>query len=87
MPEDRFILHNGNLTLSSLKEEDRGMYECQASNKAATVSTDTELMIENVPPRAPYNLVATSTPNTVTLQWAPATSMPSFTNPTEWSSE
>lgn len=87
LPEGRYVLHGGNLTLSSLKEEDRGMYQCSASNEAATVTTETELMIENVPPRAPYNLVASSTSDSVTLRWAPASSMPTFTNPTEWSSE
>lgn len=83
LPEDRSVVHNGSLTLNSLKEEDGGVYECRATNEAATVTTDTELMIENVPPRAPYNLVATSTDNSVTLEWAPATSMPSFTNLTK----
>ncbi|XP_077292450.1 borderless isoform X2 [Arctopsyche grandis] len=85
LPEGRYVLQGGNLTLSSLKEEDRGMYQCSASNEAATVTTETELMIENVPPRAPYNLVASSTSDSVTLRWAPASSMPTFTNPTEWS--
>lgn len=42
-----------------------------ASNEAATVVADAELMVLNVPPRAPYNLSANSSKNAITLTWVP----------------
>lgn len=47
------------------------MYQCAASNEAATIVADAELMVLNVPPRAPYNLSANSGKNSVTLTWIP----------------
>ncbi|PSN47234.1 Protein borderless [Blattella germanica] len=76
LPLDRITIHNGNLTIENLKDSDRGLYQCVASNEAATISSDTELMIDNVAPRAPYNLSATSTENSVTLTWVPGFTRP-----------
>lgn len=47
------------------------MYVCTASNEAAAVSAETELLIENVPPRAPYDLVARPGVDSVHLSWMP----------------
>lgn len=76
LPLDRVKMQNGNLTIRNLKDSDRGLYQCIASNEAATISSDTEIMIDNVAPRAPYNLSATSTENSVTLTWVPGFERP-----------
>ncbi|XP_012222362.1 protein borderless isoform X2 [Linepithema humile] len=68
---DRIIVTGGNLTIERIQEHDRGLYQCAASNEAATVVADAELMVLNVPPRAPYNLSANSSKNAVTLTWIP----------------
>lgn len=47
------------------------MYECSATNEAATITAETELMIENVVPRPPYNLTANSTETSITIRWQP----------------
>jgi hypothetical protein len=69
-------MQNGNLTIKNLRDSDRGLYQCVASNEAATISSDTEIMIDNVAPRAPYNLSATSNENSVTLAWVPGFERP-----------
>ncbi|XP_013174984.1 PREDICTED: protein turtle-like [Papilio xuthus] len=71
LPEERHSLRDGNLTISELSEEDRGVYVCTASNEAADVVAETELLIENVPPRAPYNLTARPASRTIHLSWVP----------------
>ncbi|XP_029043005.1 protein borderless isoform X2 [Osmia bicornis bicornis] len=68
---NRTLVIGGNLTIDRIQEQDRGLYQCAASNEAATVVADTELMVLNVPPRAPYNLSANSSNNAVTLTWVP----------------
>lgn len=68
---DRTLISGGNLTIERIQEDDRGLYQCAASNEAATVVADAELMVLNVAPRAPYNLSANSTKNAVTLRWVP----------------
>lgn len=71
LPADRFSLSGGNLTITGLVESDRGMYECSATNEAATITAEAELMIENIAPRAPYNLTANSTETCITIRWQP----------------
>ncbi|XP_050669688.1 protein borderless [Leptidea sinapis] len=71
LPEGRHSLEDGNLTLVDIAEEDRGVYECTASNEAAAARALTELMIENVPPRAPYNLTARPGVSDIHLTWLP----------------
>ncbi|XP_015601580.1 protein borderless isoform X2 [Cephus cinctus] len=71
LPPNRTAISGGNLTIERIQEQDRGIYQCSASNEAATVVADAELMVLNAPPRAPYNLNANSTKNTVTLTWMP----------------
>ncbi|XP_076238874.1 borderless isoform X2 [Calliopsis andreniformis] len=92
VPLDRAIIIGGNLTIDRIQEQDRGLYQCAASNEAATVVADTELMVLNVPPRAPYNLSANSSNNAVTLTWVPGYVRPKMeysvwyrpTDTTEW---
>ncbi|KAG7213398.1 hypothetical protein KM043_002684 [Ampulex compressa] len=89
---NRSIIIGGNLTIDRIQEQDRGLYQCAASNEAATVVADTELMVLNVPPRAPYNLSANSSNNAVTLTWVPGYVRPKMeysvwyrpTDTTEW---
>lgn len=71
LPPDRTTITGGNLTIERIQEDDRGLYQCAASNEAATVVADAELMVLNVAPRAPYNLSANSSKNTVVLRWVP----------------
>ncbi|KAJ2942516.1 hypothetical protein O0L34_g1980 [Tuta absoluta] len=71
LPVGRHSLDGGNLTIADISEEDRGVYVCTASNAASSASVETELLIENVPPRAPYNLTARATDTTIHLSWIP----------------
>ncbi|EEB15044.1 neuronal cell adhesion molecule, putative [Pediculus humanus corporis] len=59
----------GNLTLMDLQEEDRGVYQCIASNAVTSIFAETEVMIENTAPRAPYNIQTDSTIDTITVKW------------------
>ncbi|XP_076655189.1 borderless isoform X2 [Halictus rubicundus] len=60
-----------NLTIDKIESQDRGLYQCAATNEAATVVVDAELMVVNHPPRAPYNLSANTSKNAITLTWVP----------------
>ncbi|XP_040167442.1 protein borderless [Anopheles arabiensis] len=71
LPYGRFSVNGGNITIEDIVESDRGIYGCQATNEAATVTADAEIMIENVSPRAPYNLTGNSTDTSITIRWAP----------------
>uniref|UniRef100_A0A0K8WJZ6 Protein turtle n=1 Tax=Bactrocera latifrons TaxID=174628 RepID=A0A0K8WJZ6_BACLA len=71
LPDERHSVNAGNLIISNLVETDRGMYECSATNEAATITAETELMIENIAPRPPYNLTANSTETAITVRWQP----------------
>lgn len=71
LPHDRAAIKEGSLIIANLIETDRGLYECIATNEAATISTETELMIENLSPRPPYNLTANSTESSITIKWQP----------------
>lgn len=92
VPPDRTLMIGGNLTIDRIQVQDRGLYQCAASNEAATVVADAELMVLNVPPRAPYNLSANSSNNAVTLTWTPGYVRPKMehsvwyrpTDTTEW---
>lgn len=64
----------GNLTLTNIQEGDRGLYQCVASNEAATITSETELMVENALPRAPHDLTAESTLTSITVRWLPGSS-------------
>lgn len=76
LPEGRFTFNGGNITIEDIHQEDQGLYQCSASNEAATITTEAELMVESVSPRAPYNLTANSTQSTVTLKWIAGFSRP-----------
>ncbi|KAL1506833.1 hypothetical protein ABEB36_006123 [Hypothenemus hampei] len=69
LPVGRYTINEGNLTITDVQEEDRGIYQCTATNKAATVTAETELLVENIPSSAPYNLSAVSSTNSVHLTW------------------
>ncbi|XP_071454902.1 protein borderless isoform X3 [Hetaerina americana] len=71
IPHARSSISGGNLTIVNIQKEDRGFYQCVASNEASTITAEAELMIENVAPRAPYNLTANSTLTTISLRWVP----------------
>lgn len=47
-----------------------------ASNGAATISVETELVLENTAPRPPFNLRAVSSTTSVTLTWLPGLERP-----------
>lgn len=69
LPIGRYSIKEGNLTIINIQEEDRGLYQCSATNEAATISTETELIVENVEPRAPYNLTTETTSTSVHIAW------------------
>ncbi|XP_062527577.1 protein borderless [Bombyx mori] len=71
LPDGRHSVDEGNLTVVDVAEEDRGVYVCTVSNEAASVSVETELLVENVPPRAPYNLTAAPSNDSIHLTWVP----------------
>ncbi|XP_066245868.1 protein borderless isoform X2 [Euwallacea similis] len=69
LPLGRYVINEGNLTITDIEAEDRGIFQCSATNKAATVTAETELLVENIPSGAPYNLTAVSSANSVHLTW------------------
>uniref|UniRef100_U5ETE2 Putative neuronal cell adhesion molecule n=1 Tax=Corethrella appendiculata TaxID=1370023 RepID=U5ETE2_9DIPT len=71
LPLGRYQMDVGNFTLENVQESDRGIFSCLATNEAATIYADAEVMIENVSPRAPYNLTGNSSDTAITLRWAP----------------
>lgn len=71
LPFGRVSIEGINFSIETINETDRGIYECVATNEAATITVDTELLIENVAPRPPYNLTANSTDTAITLHWQP----------------
>lgn len=48
--DGRVKLEGGNLTITSLRKEDHGRYECQAENEVKTIVVGTDLIIQsNIP--------------------------------------
>lgn len=41
----RYTINENNLTVTEIEEGDRGIYQCSATNKAATVTAETELLV------------------------------------------
>ncbi|KAG5877032.1 hypothetical protein JTB14_005254 [Gonioctena quinquepunctata] len=69
LPMGRYSIKDGNLTIVDIQSEDKGIYQCSATNKAATITAETELLVENIPSSAPYNLTAVSSTASVHLNW------------------
>lgn len=69
LPHGRYRLDGGNLTLENITADDRGVYICAAINEAARIETEAELMIETYSPKAPSNLTANSTKDSITVYW------------------
>jgi immunoglobulin superfamily member 9B len=53
-----------------------GVYTCSAVNEAARIETDAEVMIETFSPKAPSNLTAKSTKESITIRWVQNTIQP-----------
>lgn len=62
-------MDGGNLTIENIIAEDRGVYVCNASNEAASIEADAELMIETFSPKAPSNLTGNSSKEAITIHW------------------
>ena len=45
LPKDRTFIRNGNITLTNLRKEDFGRYECIVKNEIATLVAHTALRI------------------------------------------
>lgn len=71
LPFGRVSFDGIKFIIENINETDRGMYECTATNNAATILADTELKIENFPSRPPYNLTANSSDTAITIRWEP----------------
>ncbi|KAK9870179.1 hypothetical protein WA026_006266 [Henosepilachna vigintioctopunctata] len=69
LPMGRYEIKNGKLSIFNLQEEDRGLYVCSVTNKASTITAETELLVENIPSSAPYNLTGISSSHSVYLKW------------------
>lgn len=69
LPLGRYQVTGGNLTLINVTADDRGVYICAAINEAARIETEAELMIETFSPKAPSNLTANSTKDSITVHW------------------
>lgn len=52
------------------------MYTCSAINEAAKIEIDAEIMIETFSPKAPSNLTAKSTKDSITIRWIQNTIQP-----------
>lgn len=77
IPRDRAIISTGNLTIKNIQESDRGYYQCIATNEAATVSSESELIIqESIRNHAPYNVTTDVTKNTVKVKWLSSMAKP-----------
>ncbi|XP_054260540.1 protein borderless-like [Macrosteles quadrilineatus] len=72
LPTGRAFVTGGNLTVTNIQESDSGLYQCVASNEAATITTETEIMVENTAPRPPHNLTSESTTTSITVRWLAA---------------
>lgn len=71
IPQERSTIDGGNLTIGDIQEDDRGVYQCIASNEAATISSEAELIIENTSRNAPYNVSANVTQTSIIVRWSP----------------
>lgn len=69
LPFGRHRVEGGNLTLENINANDRGIYICKAVNEAATIEAEAELFIETFSPKAPSNLTANSTKDSITIRW------------------
>lgn len=69
LPFNRYTVEGGNLTIENITADDRGVYTCSAINEAARIEADAELMVETFSPKAPSNLTANSSKDSVTIRW------------------
>ncbi|XP_065211981.1 protein borderless isoform X2 [Planococcus citri] len=77
IPHDRALISLGNLTIRNIQESDRGYYQCIATNEAATVSSESELIIqESIRNHAPYNVTTDVSKNSVKVRWLSSLTKP-----------
>lgn len=69
LPQKRHKIVGGNLTITNLNVDDRGLYICSAKNEAAKIETEVEIIIETFSPKSPSNLTATTTKSSATIRW------------------
>lgn len=68
--DPRVTVAGGNLTLTGVRSEDRGVYRCVASNIAATISAETELIVEeSLFHRKNFGLHINSTNRNIVAYW------------------
>lgn len=69
LPPGRYSSDSTGLTIAPVEEDDRGVYVCSAANDAASVAAETELLVENAPPRAPRDLAASPQRSAIHVTW------------------
>lgn len=69
--DPRVTVTGGNLTLTGVRSADRGVYRCVASNIAATISVETELIVEEnlLFNRKHFDLHVNSTNKNIVVYW------------------
>ncbi|XP_059471403.1 protein borderless isoform X2 [Neocloeon triangulifer] len=70
LPNGRYMLESGNLTIRSLIPGDSGIYICTVANEAASLTAEAELVVEEGALKAPHSLSASSTEDSVLLKWS-----------------
>lgn len=69
LPFDRIEFKGGNMTIRDIIDTDHGIYKCTATNEAASISLESELVIQSIPSNPPYNISANSSDTQMTLKW------------------
>lgn len=68
--DPRITVTGGNITLTDVRNEDRGVYRCVASNIAATISVETELIVEgNLYLQKHFEIHVNSTNKNIVAYW------------------
>ncbi|KAI2798215.1 Protein turtle B [Blomia tropicalis] len=71
LPKDRTFIRNGNITITNLRKEDFGKYECILKNEIATLVAHTTLRMNGTTPYSPTNVTINTSAFAATVMWHP----------------